>query len=127
MAPRPADARPWRIAFAVALGVTLWLSLRPASPGELPFAHADKVGHAIAFALLWGLGARAGVPPRPLAIALLAYGGAIELLQGLAPTRQPSWADWAADAAGLALGVALGRWVAAHSASGRGRAPGAAR
>ena len=111
MTPQPAGSWPWRAAFAVALVVTLWLALRPAPPGEPLFAHADKVGHALAFALLGWLGACSGLPRWPLVIGLLAYGGAIELLQGLTPTREPSWADWAADAAGLALGV----WVGARS------------
>lgn len=119
MVSRSADARAWRVAFAVALVVTLWLTLRPAPPGELWFLHADKVGHALGFAVLGWLGARSALPRWPLVIGLLAYGGAIELLQGLTPTREPSWADWAADAAGLGIGV----WGAARSSSGR--APGA--
>jgi VanZ family protein len=117
MASRSADALPWRVAFAIALVVTLALALRPAPPGEPWFSHADKVGHVLAFALLGWLGARSGLPRWPLTIGLLAYGGAIELLQGLTPTREPSWADWAADAAGLAIGV----WGGAQSFSGRAR------
>ena len=46
-----------------------------------------------------------------LAVGLLAYGAAIEIAQGTLTTdRDASWADWIADA----LGLALGHQVASH-------------
>jgi VanZ family protein len=107
-----ADARTWRALFAAALVVVLVFALKPARPPEMVIPHADKVKHFLAFAVLWVLGAWAGVRPRwLLAAGLLAYGGAIEGLQSLTPTREPSWGDWAADAFGLLAGYAVAlRW-----------------
>jgi hypothetical protein len=42
-------------------------------------------------------------------VGLLAYGGAIELLQGLTDYRTAEWLDWGADAIGLALASMLRR------------------
>jgi VanZ family protein len=95
------------VAFVFALGAGAVVALLPAGGAPPPFAHADKVGHALGFALLWALGRAAGVAPLPLALGLLVYGGAIEGLQSLTPTRHASWADWLADGVGLVFGHAL--------------------
>jgi VanZ family protein len=42
-----------------------------------------------------------------VAIALLAFGGAIELAQAATGWRYGEWSDWLADAVGLAAGWAL--------------------
>lgn len=82
----------------------------------------DKLNHVLAFAgpMFAGLAAR-GRPSRTpvlaLAAALLAWGGALELLQGLSPPRSPEWADWLADAVGVAVGAA------AHALALRRRKP----
>lgn len=104
------SASRWRAVFVLALMASLVIALKPAGGGPDWFEHADKLRHAVGFALLWGLGVRAGLRPAwVLALGLLVFGGAIELLQGLTPDRQPSWGDLLADGAGLALGALLWR------------------
>ncbi|MBE7419324.1 MAG: VanZ family protein [Ideonella sp.] len=89
------------------------LALWPhAEPGPPWFSHADKAKHALGFALLAAVGLRAGYRSLALlAIGLALFGGAIEIAQGLfTTTRSAEWLDWAADVAGIALG--LGAWIA---------------
>lgn len=94
----------WALLLCVAV-----LSLMPT--GYLPpqvFSLWDKAQHALGFAALALLGLRAY--PRqawPLAAGLLAFGGAIELAQAATGWRHGEWADWLADAMGLALGALL--------------------
>lgn len=73
---------------------------------------SDKAEHALAFALLawWFAVARREGGWRWLAILLIAYGGLIELLQGLTTYRTPSIADALADALGVGLGLLIARW-----------------
>jgi VanZ family protein len=100
----------WRAVFAAAVVVSLVIALKPGTPGPDWFLHADKLRHAAGFLVLWLLGVRAGLrPAAALAVGLLAFGAAIELLQGLTPDRQPSWGDLLADGAGVALGALLRR------------------
>jgi VanZ family protein len=110
--------RRWRVAFwlAVAAGIVLALWPQP-DPSEPWFEGADKVEHALSFALLLWMGRRAGYRKAPaLTIGLLALGGGIELAQGLTATRSADWIDWLADAVGIALGWAV-TWLGS-----RGRA-----
>jgi VanZ family protein len=69
----------------------------------------DKIEHAGAYALLmlWfgGLYPRARHPR--IAVALLALGVALDLLQGLTETRSLEALDILADAVGLAIGLSL--------------------
>jgi VanZ family protein len=58
--------------------------------------------------MLAALPARLGRPSRA-ALALVAYGGAIELLQRWVPGRSAEWGDLLADAIGVGLGWAVGR------------------
>lgn len=75
---------------------------------EAPVAHFDKISHVLAFACL-GFPLAAAGTHRPIWIFLagLAYGAIIEIIQ---PSfgRTAEWADLAADAAGVGLGVAVG-------------------
>ena len=103
--------RAWRATLVALLIATLVLALVPAPPSGLDTGW-DKFNHVLAFATLafcqcmslpsspsgraWGL------------LGLLAYGGAIELLQRLTPTRQGEWSDLLADAVGILLGAVLG-------------------
>jgi len=114
-------AAPWRALFwlAVAAGVVLALWPQP-NPPRPWFAGADKVEHALSFAVLVWLGVRGGYRRAPLLIAgLLLLGGAIEVAQSLTATRTGEWLDWFADALGIALGAAIvllgARWRAARS------------
>jgi VanZ family protein len=103
----------WRVccrwAFAVGLVVVMVLALAPPR-FPMPTTGWDKANHAFAFAVLTMLGL-ASYPQRKAAVlaGLLAYGGAIELLQGLTDYRTAEWLDWAADSVGLAMGSMLTR------------------
>ncbi len=81
------------------------------------FEHSDKVLHMVTFAVLTVL-ALLSWPGRLrlVAGALLGYGVLIEVLQSFTPTRSPSLGDVVADAAGIALGLALARWIGQPSA-----------
>jgi VanZ family protein len=73
----------------------------------------DKFEHAVSyFVLMTWFG---GLYPRALhprvAIALLAFGVALDLLQGLTETRSLEALDILADVVGLALGLALSMTV----------------
>jgi len=106
------QGRLFRLGFwALLLGVAV-LSLMPGNYLPPQTAHVwDKTQHAFAFAVLgaWGLLAY----PRHLwqvLIALLAFGGAIELAQASTTWRFGDWHDLLADAVGLAMGAALAWW-----------------
>lgn len=113
----------WRALLGLLLLVVAWLSFAPASGGPT-FAHADKLGHALAFAAL-GVAAALSWPPSSrasmrVAVALLAYGAIIEIVQGTLPSRSADGLDWVADAAGAAMGLwavraARLRWPAARA------------
>lgn len=95
--------------FWLVLAAVTWLALAPITT-PMPDTGWDKANHALAFAVLAGLGRpcwpRAGWK---LAAALLAYGIAIEVAQSFTPTRTGDPLDVLADAAGLAIAWALAR------------------
>lgn len=111
----------WRLLCVVLVLLVSGLALSPAPP-ELASTGWDKANHAFAFAVLafvsWKAW-RAG-PAWRHALAWLAYGLLIELLQAQLPPRQGEAADLLADAIGIGLGLALG-W-ARRRLSARGRA-----
>lgn len=87
------------------------LALMPLQAPAVDISQIDKLEHAAAFAFLWLIGRRAGLPRWPLALGLLAYGAAIEVAQGVfTQSRQADALDWLADAAGITVGAAL-EWV----------------
>ena len=100
---------------ALALAIT-WVSHQSSLPGGVSFPHPwDKVAHGTAFALLglltgWGWG-RGWPRGRWLLLLLLLalFGAADEFHEAFVPGRDASCGDWAADAAGAALGLALAR------------------
>ena len=98
-----------RWAFAAGLVLVMTLALLPPQI-PMPSTGWDKANHALAFAALAILGCASY--PRRMAlvlIGLLAYGGLIELLQGLTAYRTAEWLDMGADGVGLALGSVLRR------------------
>lgn len=106
--------RALRIAFAVALAAVLVVSLLP--PSSLPPVHTgwDKADHALAWLALGLLGMLAWPKRKAVVLAgLVAYGGAVELLQGMTGWRQPEWADLLADVLGLAVAVLVSAGMAA--------------
>ena len=102
----------WRALLALLLAVITWLALS-AAPPEAFNTGWDKANHALAFASLafsavWALWRQRRQWPL-LFIALLAYGGAIEIAQSFLPPREADWHDLLADGAGIALGL-LAAW-----------------
>lgn len=96
--------------WALLLGVTVLCLLPTAYLPPKVFSLWDKAQHALAFATLAALGLLAYPHRRWRVLAgLLVFGGLIELAQAATGWRYGEWADWLADAAGLALGLALAR------------------
>ena len=103
--------------FAFAAAATLavaGLLLAPFPPaqggsGLLGVPHVDKLAHLLLFLFLgwsWHRSlARAGRPVSYLAVfvAVVGYGGLLELLQGASGLRTAEWGDLAADALGAGL------------------------
>jgi VanZ family protein len=89
-----------------ALGVLVLALVPPAR--IVPTTLWDKADHVLAFAVLALLG-RSAYPDagRALWLGLVAYGGAIELLQALTPYRTGDFADLGADALGVLVGWKL--------------------
>jgi VanZ family protein len=100
----------WRaVAWSAAVAV-LGLSLAPLDvPPALSPTNADKLAHATLHGGLMFCFAR-GYARRAwpfIALALVAYGGLIELLQGLTPTRMASVPDALANSLGISIMLAL--------------------
>jgi VanZ family protein len=104
---------------AACVAATLWFSFVAPPPGADLFPGADKVGHAVAyfattlsflFAAVWRPGkgvdrsARLGVW---FALAAIAGGAVIEILQGMTATRSAQALDLVAEAIGTAAAVAV--------------------
>jgi VanZ family protein len=101
-------------------------------PGDaLPSAgapHADKLAHAVAYALLAWLLARSARAEAAGVLALCAgaaaaYGVLDEVHQAFTPGRDANGWDVAADAAGAAVGVCLRCWRARRGRTRQARRP----
>ncbi|PTT91135.1 VanZ family protein [Pelomonas sp. HMWF004] len=97
------------------------LALMP-QPPRVATTGWDKSNHALAFASLaftsvWALWQRPRQWPW-LVVAVLAFGGAIEVAQSFLPPRQGDWLDLGADGVGIALGL-LAAWPVAALARRR--------
>lgn len=98
--------------FVIVLAVVTAQALDPnplvGAPGDW-----DKALHALAFAVLTGLLLACWHPRERRhalvsAAFLLTWGGLIEWAQHFLPTRQAEFADWLADAMGVAVALTLG-------------------
>ena len=98
-----------RLAFLLALAVTLVMALLP-NPPALPTQASDKVQHIAAFAALTFLAALGflSLRLRVVFVAMAALGLAIEVLQ-MIPTlhRDAQASDWLADCAATAVTLLL--------------------
>jgi VanZ family protein len=110
----PASARTWRVLLVLLVIVVSYLALTPKPLVGLE-SGLDKVAHLIAFTALTfsgylGFPASRGTRTA-LTLALLAYGGLIEVLQLFVPGRTAEWGDLLADGIGIAVGVGLAAFV----------------
>jgi len=99
----------WWLAAGVALvALVAVLSLMPAPPR---MGGSDKLAHLSAYAsmALWFAGIYRSSRYAAILLVLLLLGVAIEVLQGLGESRQPEFADAAANLAGVVFGLALGK------------------
>lgn len=102
--------RRWRVVSVLLLLAVVALALMPQPPTALSTGW-DKMNHALAFCALgfaWRLAFPAGWRQAlGVALALLAFGGAIEVAQSFVPGRQADGIDLLADAVGGAAGLAM--------------------
>lgn len=100
-------ARLWKAVGWLGVATALVLSLTPPMLNEA--GHTDKIVHLSGYAVLMFWWAQVVVRQRwKLAVAVVLFGGAIELLQGLTPDRDPDVLDALANTGGVLLG-----WLAA--------------
>lgn len=106
----------WRTAGLVLLALVLLASLTPVfwffpdRKGFVSwFVHVDKWLHGIAFVILavWFAGQYRRRSYWRIAVGLLAFGVLIEACQRMVTYRSSEWLDIAADAAGIAVGLAI--------------------
>jgi VanZ family protein len=102
--------RVWFVTLALLLCAISYLALSPRPPAGLSTGW-DKSNHALAFASLafcghWCL-SKAWARWLYLPLLLIAYGGAIELLQMNVASRSAEWGDLLADSVGVAIGLVL--------------------
>jgi hypothetical protein len=97
-------ARLWRAGGWLGIVLTLVVSLMP--PALDSSGHTDKLVHMLGYALLmfWWAQLVAVRQRWPLAVAVVLFGAAIELLQGLTPDRLPDALDALANSGGVLLG-----------------------
>jgi VanZ family protein len=102
--PRLAPLR--ALSFVAMLLVITWLALTPQPPRQASLGW-DKANHFCAFAALAVMArlARPRLSWFQVAVGLIAYGGAIELIQSQLPPREGDWFDLLADSVGIGLGL----------------------
>ena len=106
-------ARLWRVGGWLGVVVTLVVSLTPPVLNESG-GHTDKLVHLAGYAVLMFWWAQLVTRRRwKLALAVVLFGLAIELLQGLTPARQPDALDALANSAGVLVGWLAARLLAA--------------
>ncbi len=99
----------WRLGGWLGVALTLAFSLGTPVLNE-GSGHADKLVHLAGYAVLMFWWAQLVVARRwKLAAAVVLFGIAIELLQGLTPNRMPDMLDVLANSSGVLLG-----WLAAR-------------
>jgi len=96
-----------RIAFWLPLAVCTWMALIPQPPTGA-WGIGDAAQHVGAFVYLT-FAARLAFPRRSaltVVLAMLGYGAALEVLQGLGGVRMAEWRDLGMDVVGIAGGLA---------------------
>lgn len=112
--PRPGlRLRPlWLATGWLLVGLTVYASLSSEPPGG-PGLVNDKVAHALTYAVLgfWFAALYQRRSFALLAAGLFSLGLVLELLQARGGTRQGEFADLAANAAGIGVGILAGAWA----------------
>jgi VanZ family protein len=115
--------RAWQLLLVLLLLAVTALALTPAPPPQADTGW-DKANHLLAFATLALVAELALAQCRArrwwTAGGLLAHGALIELLQTQLPPRSGEWADLAADAVGIVLGLWLAWPLLPRQAAGGG-------
>lgn len=88
------------------VALIVWLSLKP--PSEGMGLINDKLAHVLAYFSLSGWFCQLFLPRYRVALALLALGALLEILQGLSGYREMSAADLLANSVGIGIGWLLG-------------------
>ena len=97
----------WRVLGALAIVLTILLSLVPMPKPPVHIEHSDKLEHFLTYFLLAAWYAQLVAHRRALAwhaVGLALLGAAIEIAQGLTTWRQPDWWDLGANLLGVAAG-----------------------
>ncbi|NLG56447.1 MAG: VanZ family protein [Rhodococcus sp.] len=106
---------PRRIPVVVASVVVLVMLLSPASSTPTGPEHADKVVHALMFAVLAGASLYGRISPTMTAVWLIVFAAATELAQAVLPIgRHGSLWDFAADVGGVVIVLAVA-WLVRRS------------
>lgn len=101
--------RLWRMTGWLGVVLTLVFSLGPPAL-DAGMRHGDKLAHLAGYAVLMFWWAQVITRQRwRLAIAVILFGVAVELLQGFTPSREPDVLDALANSTGVLLG-----WLAAR-------------
>ena len=115
----PDPRAPWRTGFSVVFALSVYVLFAPGSQVPTSIDINDKVVHSGLFLLLGLTGVLAGLAPRGLLVALVAYAGVSEVLQAVLPIhRDGDLLDALADTVGGVVGV-----LAAAVVRARGRQP----
>ncbi len=116
--------RGWSVLLTVLIVLVSWLALTPRPPPEITFGW-DKLNHMLAFTALGFSACMACAGERQAclrrSVALLAFGGLIEILQLFVPGRSCEWGDLLGDALGIACGAYLASVALRAAASARRR------
>ncbi len=99
-----------KVVWAVGIVTITIYSVTAFDPGHFAAHVWDKLGHFLAYFGVGIIGFLAATTARhrlQIAIGMLVLGLALEILQFYTPTRQFEWADWLADAMGVALAFGI--------------------
>jgi hypothetical protein len=119
----PGMVRVLQLAFVLALVVQLYALYLyvPGSPEAGAFPHADKVAHAVVFAVPAAIGVLARLRPWLVGLVLAVHAPVSEVVQHLwIPARAGDPWDVVADWVGIALGLAVGRLLVMGRSPARG-------
>jgi VanZ family protein len=100
----------WRLLGALAVGLTVVLSLVPMPRPPIPVEHSDKLEHFLTYFALVAWYVQLVANRQALAWHVAAFallGATIEIAQGFTTWREPDWWDLGANLLGVASGALL--------------------